>query len=250
MSSLFDNPEMALGYARARPAVHPLVVDMLRTRLQLTEPVDTALDLGCGAGLSTRPLLPLTRCCVGVDPAEAMVRAATTTAPGASFATAAAEALPFPTDTFDVIAAAGSLDFVDLERSLPEARRVLRPDGTLVVYDFAAGRTFRDADGDALATWFTMLRDRYPAVPRDPLDLDEPTGFRLRLRHEFAVELTMTRDAYVAYVMTETNVAAAIGRGTPEPEIERWCTDTLTPVFAGNPSAIVFTGYVAALTPT
>jgi ubiquinone/menaquinone biosynthesis C-methylase UbiE len=47
-------------------------------------------------------------------------------------AAAAAEALPFPDDAFDVAVANHMLYYVDRDRALPEIRRVLRPGGRLV----------------------------------------------------------------------------------------------------------------------
>ena len=60
-----------------------------------------------------------------------------------SFAAGVAEAIPLGDRSVDLITAAGSLNYVDLDVLLPEAARVLMPDGVLVVYDFSAGRSFR-----------------------------------------------------------------------------------------------------------
>ena len=74
MPSLFDSPEMALGYAKCRPAVHPEVINLVRERLNITGPVSRALDLGCGAGLSTAALQRLAPKPVGIEPFHAMLR--------------------------------------------------------------------------------------------------------------------------------------------------------------------------------
>ncbi|MBI4876759.1 MAG: SAM-dependent methyltransferase, partial [Acidobacteria bacterium] len=51
MLNPFATPAMAAGYARSR--------------LEIARPLDRALDVGCGAGLSTRPLLSIARHCIG-----------------------------------------------------------------------------------------------------------------------------------------------------------------------------------------
>jgi hypothetical protein len=102
-------------------------------------------------------------------------------------------------------------------------------------------------DSSALTDWFEAFRDRYPGTPGSPFDLDPTPGFRLRVREDFAVELPMTLDSYVAYLMTETNVAAAIERGIAADEIRSWSAETLLAIFDENPRGIVFTGYFACL---
>ena len=46
----------------------------------------------------------------------------------------------------DIVTAAGSLNFADLGRFFPDAARVLRAEGALIVYDFSAGRRFPEAE--------------------------------------------------------------------------------------------------------
>jgi ubiquinone/menaquinone biosynthesis C-methylase UbiE len=146
MSNPFDVSHMAAGYAQARPPVHAHIIDRLRHWLGLAGPVDTAVDIGCGAGLSTLALRRDAKRLIGLDPSTAMVRQARAVAPTACFTAAAAESLPFSDRTIDLMTAAGSLNWVDLARFFPEARRTLKQSGTLAIYDFAPGRERRADD--------------------------------------------------------------------------------------------------------
>lgn len=239
---------MGEGYARARPPVHAYVVSRIRERL--THPIGRALDVGCGAGLSTGPLTGLAEVCIGLDPFQPMVREAKRTAPAASFVQAAAERLPFRNESFHLITAAGSLNYTDLDQFFPEAARVLAREGVLVVYDFSQGRTF--ADSPALETWFEEFMRRYPRprggeVAISPESLpSQAKGFRVEGHEDFALPLPMTPQAYVDYVMTETNVANAAVAAT---EVRDWCSRSLEPVFDGKPQRVVFNGYLAWLRP-
>ena len=241
---------MGEGYARARPPVHPWVVNRIRERL--ARPISRALDVGCGAGLSTAPLTNFAESCIGFDPFAPMVRQATRTAPAASFLQAAAEALPFCDHSFDLITAAGSLNYTDLERFFSQAARVLTNDGVLVVYDFSQGRTFAHstAESTALGTWFDEFESRYPrprggetAISPESLP-EQATRLRVEAHEYFALPLPMTLDAYVAYVMTETNVANA---PVPAAEVRQWCTQTLEAVFGVTRREVIFNGYLAWL---
>jgi ubiquinone/menaquinone biosynthesis C-methylase UbiE len=129
MRNLFDTPQMAAGYTHSRPAIHPRLIERMRSYLGGSERVRFALDVGCGAGLSTAPLEPIAECIMGVDPSIEMLRCARAVAPGALFVAGCAEALPVPAESVDLITAAGSLNSVDLTRFFPEARRVLTPAG-------------------------------------------------------------------------------------------------------------------------
>src|SRR4051794_14959392 len=107
MSNPFGTAEMAAGYATSRPPVHRHIL-----RRALTGVVDRALDVGCGAGVSTNALDEFALHRIGIEPAEAMLRPwSTTTALGARFAVACAEAIPLRTGSVDLMTAAGSLNY-------------------------------------------------------------------------------------------------------------------------------------------
>jgi len=252
MSSLFSDARMAAGYASARPPVHPRVID--RVRAWLPHPrVARAADVGCGAGVSTEPLLDLADECLGLDPAQEMVGLARRRVPRARFVAARAEALPFRSAAIDLLTAAGSLNYADLSRFFAEAARVLAPGGALVVYDFSPGRSF--AGSRRLDAWFDTFMARYPppasrGQPLSPALLATVArGFRLARGDDFEIGLPITPEFYVSYVLTETNVQEAIGAGGSLDDIHAWCSETLAPVFGGREREVVFRGYVALLVP-
>lgn len=86
------------------------------------------LEIGVGTGRFAAPLgVP-----GGVDPSPAMLAYAV--ARGVDVFVATAEQLPFAESSFDFALVVTTLCFVDSpERMLSEARRVLKPDGRLVI---------------------------------------------------------------------------------------------------------------------
>jgi SAM-dependent methyltransferase len=251
MPDLFASPAMAAGYANSRPPVHPRVIERVRERLQLAGRLDLGLDVGCGAGLSTKALQRVARRCVGVDPAEAMLRWGGSVAPGALFVAGSAEALPLRSRSADIITAAGSLNFADLSLFFPEAARVLQPTGVLIIYDFSEGRGFRE--GASLDEWYSEFLRRYPPPADSGREIGPETlrssesGFRLSGHEYFEIGLTLEPAFYLDYVMTETNAAHAVRNGAPEREIRQWCVETLAPVFNGGAHEVLFRGYFACL---
>lgn len=253
MANPFGDLGLAAGYAASRPALHPLIVDRLRAWRE-GSPVGLAVDVGCGAGLSSRPLTSLASQVVGFDPAESMVRAARRTVPGVGFIAAAGEAMPFADASVDLLTAAGSLNYAsDLDATLREAARVLAPGGVLAVYDFSPGRSF--ADSDALDAWFEAFLARYPfpvsqARPLSPEILrDVATGFTVERGEPFELTLAHALDFHIAYMLTETSVRDAVRRGTPLEDVRAWVTETLTPVFGPTTRDVVFRGYLTTLIP-
>jgi ubiquinone/menaquinone biosynthesis C-methylase UbiE len=116
-------------------------LSFLKTWAQLS-PLATVLDVGCGTGEFERLVLAdhPTQKIVGVDISEKMLAIAKQKLhayPNVSFQIARASVLPFANDSFDVIVSANSFHyFDDPNAALGEMKRVLKPDGTMVILDW------------------------------------------------------------------------------------------------------------------
>lgn len=237
----FSSDAMAEGYARSRPPVHPRVID--RILVSVGQPrFSYVLDVGCGSGVSTSAIADRADLCVGIDPAETMLRWARLTAAAAHFTAAAAEALPLRDRCVDLITAAGSLNYVDLDAFFSEADRVLRDSGVLAIYDFGPGQFNTD--------WLTEFNRRYPPpvnegtrLDADVLSVRSPL-FRVAAKDVFSISIPLTRAFYVDYMLTETNVASAVRTGVQLSEIRSWIESTLPPFESAE---VVFEGYWVAL---
>ncbi len=246
---LYNDPRTAAGYAFARPAVHQRILARVRADLRIDAHLARALDIGCGAGRSTAAMQPLAHIVVGIDPWPAMLVHHREVAPGAAFVVGKAERLPFASASFDLITAAGAVNYTDLDLSFPEVARTLTVSGTFVIYDFSAGRRF--ASRPHLHAWYAEFNHRYPEAPGYHLDVEhlayERWGLALSAYHAFEVPVPMTADSYLRYAMSETRVGLAIGRGATEDDILTWCRDTLDDVFGNDQHDVVFDAYVAYL---
>lgn len=99
----------------------------------------TVLDLGCGAGVLTESLLERGYTVSGVDISQDMLDLAGERLqrfPESSYELRQAECedLPYPDDTFDVVACIGVFGYLDnVEEALTEIGRVLKPGGLLIL---------------------------------------------------------------------------------------------------------------------
>lgn len=102
------------------------------------DPPATILDIGCGTGRLLRRLSdrwPEAKL-LGVDPAEGMLSEASRLTPNALFKQAAAEALPFPDQTIDLVLSSLSFHhWADHQKCVREIARVLRPGGWFCLAD-------------------------------------------------------------------------------------------------------------------
>ena len=113
------------------------------------------LDAGCGTGRRLRGVRPALAVGADLTP-EMLPHSDQGEMPGECYAAADVRALPFSSDTFDVVWCRLALGHVpDIDRAYGELARACRPGGHVLTTDFhaaavAAGhrRTFRDAVGD------------------------------------------------------------------------------------------------------
>jgi len=219
---VYDTERIARGYAFDRPPVHEEI-------LKAVNPlhVKRALDVGCGAGRSKQALKPYADKVFGLEPNENMARWHKELT-----VVAKAEQLPFRDNSFQLITAAGVLNYVDNSVFLPEAARVLERNGLLLIYDCDTGSHER------LAGWLHEFRERAPDdpdYPMDPRDLDfAAAGLSLESYQEFQVSLEMSLDGYQRYILTETNA-----------DIAQWCAETLPRAFGTAALDVVFDTYAA-----
>jgi SAM-dependent methyltransferase len=245
MTSSFEQAGMAAGYARFRPPVHRKILDRA---FGAGTVFHRALDVGCGAGVSTQALAGLADFAIGMEPAAGMLPKS----PG--YLAGAAEAIPVRTDSIDLITAAGSLNYADPELFFGEAARVLRASGLLVVYDFEPGRSFRDSA--KLDEWFHAFVTHYPWPPHEGRELNPEilsnlaAGFHLKRQQHFEIAIPLAREFYLEYMLTETNVAFAMRSGVAREEIRSWCAKTLDAFWEEGDREILFRGYYACLTKT
>jgi len=133
---------VALGYAAARPPYPPaLWRDVAATGL--VGPGRSALDLGAGSGQATGILLAEGMDVVAVEPGPRLAAILHDRFPRATVLRSRAEDLRLDPASFDLVVAATSIHWMNLDVVLPIVRRAMIDEGRLLVW--------RNVFGDAAA---------------------------------------------------------------------------------------------------
>lgn len=164
---------------------------------------------------------------------------------------APAEKLPFADGSFDFITVGLAFHWFDQAAFLDEARRVLKPGGWLVIY--SSGFHGEMAENAAFRQWaWEVYPKRFPTPPRRSVgvsaELVEPHGFSLVGTEKFAHDETMSADQVTGYLLTQTNVIAAVESGnTPLNEAAAWIAMGVEPFFNGKSGTMKFGGSISFL---
>jgi SAM-dependent methyltransferase len=242
----FDPLSAAQRYAKGRPYFHPLVIDKIATRIGLQEPLARALDVACGTGLSCLALKSIARQIVGVDASSGMIANASPE-PHVSYAIAAAEHLPLKAHSFDLLTVSSAFHWLNREAFLAEARRLLRTDGWLIVYDNYF--TARMEENGEFESWLRGTHiQKYPTPPRHYPTFGEEDarllGFQFVDQERYENRVQFTVDTLIDYLVTQSNVIAAVEGGNESiSDVNAWLRQQITPLFKNlSRAAFIFAG--------
>ena len=243
--SYFNTHAIANGYARNRPFFHPEVIGRVKSTLSIGDKLGKALDVGCGAGLSTIALTEIAKKVVGLDSSSSMLRSAIEYG-GVTYCSCAAESLPFKYE-FELITLSGAINWIQRPSFFKEARRNLKAGCFVVVYDNTNQGIMNDDLGFAQWHEESFLKE-YPKPPRDesPISRDEALGygFEFTSSEDYTNEVRFTMDGFVDYLITQSNIAVALASGKKERCIRVAVKTSLAPFFQEEEKTLKFGGYI------
>ena len=243
--SYFDRHAVASGYARYRPFFHPEVIERVKSTLSIDDKVGRALDVGCGAGLSTIALAEIAIKVVGVDSSSSMIRS-TIEHDGVTYCSCAAESLPFNFE-FELITLSGAINWIQRPSFFKEASRHLKAGCFVVVYDNTHQGIMNDDVGFAQWHEESFIKE-YPKPPRDesPISRDEALGygFDFTSSEDYTNDVRFAMDGFVDYLFTQSNIAVALASGKKERCIRAALRRSLAPFFQEQEKTLKFGGYI------
>ena len=244
----FDSKRIAEGYVK-RPWLHKNVIEKLRKDLKLSDSFrfKNGLDVGCGAGLSTKALRLICEKVTGTDISEAMVTVCKDLYDDTfSFYTAKAEETPVPDEKYDIVTAAGCINWIDEVKFMQRMKTVTSDNSIIVIYDFGITDTMKD--NSDYTTWYREeYLKKFPKPYRkenkwSQLDLIE--GFIMEKQSDYEMEYGFLLDEFIDFMMIQSNVNSRIEAGdVSEVDVQLWMKESLDPVFTGKEKTLIFSGY-------
>ena len=248
-NKLFDSKRIASGYANDRPWLHQLIIEQIKVDFADKIPFQNGLDVGCGAGLSTKALKLICNKVTGTDLSDKMVHMCKTQyfAPEFTFYTAKAEETEIPQTLYDIVTAAGVVNWVDKDRFLANMRLVMSPNAPLIIYDFwISDKMLVNSD---YTDWYqNKYLVNFPKPPRNSSvweQEDIPTSFSFIKQTMCEMQYEFDMDSFIRFMMTQTNINSKIDSGNmTEDEVTDWMRETLSSIFQGQKQTLIFDGYI------
>ena len=244
----FDYQRIAEGYAK-RPFLHKEVFKRLKEDLSVNLTYQNGLDVGCGAGLSTKALKSVCAKVTGTDISAEMVQVAGTlcSEDGYSFARARAEDIVLTPEPFDIVTAAGVINWVDEALFLTNLKKSMTPHGLLLIYDFWI--TDRMLSNPSYTDWWHQeYLKHFPKPPRKEYvwtqEIVAPYGFHItkQVTYEFPYEFDL--DSFIEFMLLQSNVIAQIEEGKQSLEdVTAWFYHSLAPIWQQSKEILFFDGY-------
>ena len=216
MTNFFDPRSAAGRYAAGRPYHQDIPIDNVRTFLQIDGKLGAAIDVACGTGLSGIALKAIAERIVGCDISPEMIAQAADD-DVIAYVVCTAEALGTADKSFDLMTVSSAFHWFDREAFLSEARRVLKPEASLVIYNNAF--TGKMAGDPSFQEWSQETYvQRFPTPPRNTQPFEdsdaERAGFHFRHRENYINDVVFEKNQLVNYLTTQTNVIAVVEGGT------------------------------------
>jgi len=136
MTSYFLTTAEAQRYRESRINFHHMVVSKVVNYLQLAQPLDLILDVGCGTGHSTQAFAALAKNIVGVDHSKAMLSLALS-GDNIRYEVQSAEDIDQLGIRPNMIIAGQSFHWFNRRIFLKKSQQILKEGGTLIIFTHA-----------------------------------------------------------------------------------------------------------------
>lgn len=251
----FSSAESADRYAVGRPDFHGQAMLRAKDYLKLQGKLECALDIACGNGLSSKALLDIAKDVFATDSSAAMLQHALLPEK-IHYSTADATNQPFENHTLDLITVCSAIHWFDQEKFLQEAKRILKPNGWLILYDNFF--TAEMAGVQEFKNWYlnAYLRKFPPPARNSPEtwlhENIQDFGFILKSTQEFTNSVNFNLQNLMLYFTTQSNITAIIARGEMTyVEVEAFLLHELSSFFPEdeNQRSVQFGNWIKFLQP-
>ena len=206
----FDEKRIAEGYMN-RPWLHKKVIERFVSDCEVTSNFRNGLDVGCGAGLSTKALHLICDRVTGTDISEQMIQVCKEEYKdnkAYTFYRAKAEETKEPAEKYDIVTAAGMVNWVDRDLFLENMGHALQDQGILLIYDFWIIDKMQG--NDAYTNWYhEEYLKRFPKTSRNENTWKQselPDYFRIKNQITYELFYDFSMEQFIDFMMIQSNV--------------------------------------------
>jgi ubiquinone/menaquinone biosynthesis C-methylase UbiE len=233
----FEQDTIALRYHQYRPQVHILVLKKFFQLAGIKDKLNDVLDVACGTGHSTAPLVNYANHVLGIDISSAMLDIARQAYPAINFQCASAENLPCKNKQLDGIFTSMALHWFNQPAFISEVIRTLKQNGWLFTYNMVFPGIM--AANPDYQKWHQQIYwSKFPNPNRHSIALNElvKDAKELEFITHFCLELPVYFNALELrnYLTTQSNVTKALTSGQTIEAIDQWLDNQLKPFFNKN----------------
>lgn len=245
----FTRENFAARYAKHRPITQRMAIRKFQ-EFAGVERVGRALDVACGTGHLTQFLAGISNEVIAIDNSQEMLDAAI---PMENVRYLLADAESFASDKhFDAITVGLAFHWLDQERFLGNARRLLNDAGWLVLY--TNGFTGKMAESEPFQDVMKAIWRKYPSPPRHKSSLDrsgfQRHGFDLRMQEQYSTDVKLSQNQLTEFLLTQSNIIHEVDtKGTSLEDIRREVGESIRPFFKGECRSLVFYNELMCLHP-
>jgi SAM-dependent methyltransferase len=202
----FNSYETARRYDKYRPAVHNVVHTWLAAA-GASGPYCSAIDIACGTGQSTMPLLSLAERVEGIDTSAEMLALAA--AKGLTVRVASYDSLPV--GAYDLLTVCMAFHWLNRAQAVKALCQASAHGATWLIYNFwLAGHGTDEAFNDWYHGWY---QDHFPAPRRSSPQFTpefEESALTLAKHDQGTLQVSFDRPSLIGYLTTQSNVQARI----------------------------------------
>lgn len=222
-------------YAKGRPNFHDNSILYVKEFLKLENKVDSALDIGCGTGLSTQALFAIAEHVYGTDSSQAMLSFALQKEK-IHYQVSNAIEQPFENSFFDLVTVCSGVHWFDIDEFLWEASRILKSKSWLILYDnFFLGEMqgFPEFKG-----WYEhVYLQKFPPPKRNDkynwtINALKDKNFDFVKEEKFLNQVSLNKHELILYFTTQSNIISEVGtKNASYKEVENWLDKELSEFF-------------------
>jgi SAM-dependent methyltransferase len=242
-AAAYGRPDFAAEYNRYRPHPPAALLELLPP-LARVERLGLVVDLGSGSGLSARFWAEAAEQVVGVELNDAMRQFAEKATPAANvrYVGASAYETGLADGGADLVTAAQSLQWMRLDRVVPEIGRILRPGGVFCAYNYFRSQLW---DWEASEAFEHVQRRKHelirelghesPRFPSEAAELARHGAFRSARELVLHSVEQCDGERLLGFALSEGSLRMLLEQGVSEEEIgldrlRRACAELRQPV--------------------